>query len=73
MPKEQPPRKLSGDRTVVEQKLWREVHTHASAEGITISGEKTEGAFTRGANAVHGMPMCSPSDTGTSKEAVWVH
>ena len=36
------PGKLSGRRTVAAIKLWREAER--PAEGITISGERTEGA-----------------------------
>ena len=43
VPKEQPPWKLSGQRTSkVPKGLWREAFS--LAEGITISGKGTEGA-----------------------------
>jgi hypothetical protein len=49
VPKEQPPRKLSGKRTSSGQtELWREA-PKALAEGITISGKGTEGAHEKGA------------------------
>jgi len=43
VPKEQPPRKLSGKRTVFGTHTLESV-AHAAAEGITISGKRTEGA-----------------------------
>jgi hypothetical protein len=48
-PKEQPPRKLSGKRTVQLVEIWKETSCSASepasAEGIALSGEQTDGAF----------------------------
>ena len=57
VPKEQPPRKLSGPRDRRHRRqLWREP-PGAAAEGITISGERTEGASQpRGHLAGIGMP-----------------
>ena len=45
VPKEQPPRKLSGnkDRSDLRQ-LWRVPGQDRGAEGIAISGKLTEGA-----------------------------
>ncbi|GFE65355.1 hypothetical protein KIN_24290 [Litoreibacter roseus] len=43
VPKEQPPRKLSGQRTDIADKTL-ERGAKAPAEGIAISGERTEGA-----------------------------
>jgi len=48
-PKEQRPGKLSGKRTVQLIEIWRErsgsASEPASAEGIALSGEQTDGAF----------------------------
>jgi hypothetical protein len=44
VPKEQPPRKLSGRRTVMEINSGESPVETRDAEGITISGERTEGA-----------------------------
>ena len=44
VPKEQPPRKLSGQRTNVGTKTLERGTCFVSAEGIAISGKRTEGA-----------------------------
>lgn len=44
VPKEQPPRKLSGQRTDAQTKTLESGTQYVPAEGITISGERTEGA-----------------------------
>jgi len=47
VPKEQPPRKLSGARTCPITELWRDPDLVRGADGIAISGERTEGASWR--------------------------
>jgi len=42
-PKEQPPRKLSGKGTTIHKTSGERLRTE-SADGITLSGAKTEGA-----------------------------
>lgn len=44
VPKEQPPRKLSGPRTVVDTKTLERGPHDGSAEGIAFSGNRTEEA-----------------------------
>ena len=44
VPKEQPPRKLSGKRTDVDTKTLESGTQIVPAEGIAISGNRTEGA-----------------------------
>lgn len=48
VPKEQPPRKLSGQRTDVDTKLWRVARYIVPAEGIAISGALKEAHGQRG-------------------------
>jgi hypothetical protein len=48
VPKEQPPRKLSGQRTDVDTKLWRVARIIVPAEGIAISGALTLAQGQRG-------------------------
>ena len=45
-PKEQPPRKLSGKRTIWTFEIWKEIasRTMESAEGVMLSGRKTDEA-----------------------------
>jgi hypothetical protein len=45
-PKEQPPRKLSGKRTIWTSGIWKEIAsgTIQSAEGVMLSGKKTDEA-----------------------------
>ena len=48
VPKEQPPRKLSGPKDRFDiTGLWREPGSDRDAEGIAISGKRTEGASPR--------------------------
>jgi hypothetical protein len=58
VPKEQPPRKLSGHRTGPDHNTL-ERGALAPAEGITISGKRTEGASQRGQSAAR-LPMPEP-------------
>ena len=44
VPKEQPPRKLSGNRTDADTKTLESGIQSVPAEGIAISGARTEGA-----------------------------
>jgi len=44
VPKEQPPRKLSGNRTDADTKTLESGTQNVPAEGIAISGNRTEGA-----------------------------
>ena len=59
------PGKLSGKRTSPGEGLWREVRIAASAEGITISGERTEGAS---CGAVSALSRCRVTSWMTAPE-----
>jgi len=45
VPKEQPPRKLSGHRDRLRNELWRDPGQIRGAEGIAISGSKDRGGI----------------------------
>jgi hypothetical protein len=47
VPKEQPPRKLSGNRTDIDTKTLESGTISVPAEGIAISGAKDRGGITR--------------------------
>jgi len=56
VPKEQPPRKLSGDRDhPTDERLWRDPGKTRGAEGIAISGQRTEGASLYGQCGTYGI------------------
>jgi len=70
VPKEQPPRKLSGKGTVARKTKTLESGVNAPAEGITISGERTEGASKLALRLVHDAARISNSTGDRNGEEV---